>query len=231
MALKIKRISLFLLTLILPLSLFSYEISFSKKFSKSVTPDLLSTHINIIVEDESENFINNHIEIFNKYIKNNNDVSKYDGSFTLSPKYKYFKNTQEFMGYVGNLKYIIKSKDASALNKFINDLIEIENKYNKDNIKINISNVSWTTSTKLYDDSLDFLRINAMTWIEKYASSLKNVLSKDCLIKSIDIDKTSKKFTKIVSMETYSSKRVSNIAPNNSTKEIKIDATFLLECK
>ncbi|KAB7887710.1 SIMPL domain-containing protein [Poseidonibacter ostreae] len=231
MKLKVKTLALFLLALLLPMSLFSYEISFSKKFSKSVTPDLLSTYISISVEDKSEKFINKHIEIFNKYIKNNDDVNKYDGSFTLSPKYKYFKNTQEFIGYVGNLRYIIKSKNASSLNKFINDLIEMESKYNRQNIKINISNVSWTTSTKLYDNSLDALRINAMTWIEKYSASLKNILLKDCEVKSIDIDKTSKKFTKNINMETYSSKRVSNIAPDNSTKEIKIDAVFLLECK
>ena len=149
------------------MSLLSYEISFSKKFSKSVTPDLLSTHVSISIEDKSEELINKNIETFNEYIKNNNDINKYDGSFTLSPKYKYFKNTQEFIGYVGNLKYIIKSKNARNLNKFINDLIKMENKYDKDNVKINISNVSWTTSTKLYDNSLDTLRIKAMTWIEK----------------------------------------------------------------
>lgn len=231
MKLKVKTLSLFLLALLLPMSLFSYEISFSKKFSKSVTPDLLSTHISIQVEDKSEQFINKYIEIFNKYIKNNDGVDKYNGSFTLSPKYKYFKNSQEFIGYVGNLRYVIKSKNATNLNKFINDLIQMENKYSKQNVKINISNVSWITSTELYDNSLDSLRINAMTWIEKYSASLKNVLSKDCIVKSIDIDKTSKKFTKIINMETYSSKRVSDIVPDNSSKEINIDAIFLLECK
>jgi len=222
---------LFLIALLLPISLFSYEISFNKKFSKSVTPDLLSTHVNIAIENESEKFINNNIEIFNDYIKSNNSIRRYDGSFTLSPKYKYFKNSQKFIGYVGNLKYIIKSENASDLNKFINDLIKLENKYRKNDIVIKISNVSWTTSSKLYDDSLDFLRIEAMSWIEKYSISLKNSLSKKCIIKSIDIDKTSKRFTKIVNMEAYSSNRVSNIAPDNSTKEIKIEVAFLLECK
>jgi predicted secreted protein len=219
------------MALLLPSSLFSYEVSFNKKFTKSVTPDLLSTHINVIIENESEKFINNHIEKFNEYIKNNTLIEHNHGSYTLSPKYNYFKNTQKFIGYVGNLKYTIKSKNAKNLNEFINDLIEIENKFRKVNVKLRISNVSWITSTKLYDKSLDDLRINAMTWIETYASSLQNVLSKNCVVKSININKSNNQFLRASSVESYSSKRISNVAPVNSNQEIRIEPNFIMECK
>lgn len=228
---KVKFFLPFFMALLLPISLFSYEVSFNKKFIKLVTPDLLTTYINISIENESEKFINNHIEEFNKYIKDNNSVEKNHGSFTLSPKYKYFKNTQEFIGYVGNLKYTIKSKNAKNLNEFINDLIDIETKFRRANIKLRISNVSWTTSTKLYDKSVDSLRIEAMTWIETYAQTLKSILSKECIVKNININKSSNQFLRASNMESFSSKRVSNVAPVNSSQEIKIESNFVLECK
>jgi len=230
--LKVKILFTFTLvvSLLLPSSLFSYEVSFNKKFTKLVTPDLLTTHINITIENESEKFINKHIEKFNEYIKKNNLVEKNHGNFTLSPKYNYFKNTQKFIGYVGNLKYTIKSKNANNLNEFINDLIDIENNL-KVNVKLRISNVSWVTSSKLYDNSLDTLRIEAMTWIETYADSLKSVLSKDCIVKSININKSNNQFLRDRTMESYSSKRVSNIAPVNSSQEIRIEPNFIMECK
>lgn len=222
---------LFLIALLVPISLFSYEVSFTKKFTKLVTPDLLTTYVNVSIENDSEEFINKHIEKFNEYIKNNSLIEKTHGNFTLSPKYNYFKNTQKFIGYVGNLKYTIKAKNASNLNKFIDDLIELENKFDRANVKLRISNVSWITSSELYDNSVDSLRIDAMTWIERYASSLKNILSKDCIVKSININKSNNQFLRATQMESFSSKRVSNVAPVNSNQEIKIEPNFLLECK
>ncbi|MBU3014314.1 SIMPL domain-containing protein [Poseidonibacter lekithochrous] len=228
---KFRIIFTFLLALLLPMSLFSYEISFNKKFSKLVSPDLLTTYVNISIENDSERFINENIEKYNDYIKGNNLIEKTHGNFTLSPKYNYFKNTQKFIGYVGSLKYTIKAKNASNLNRFINDLIELEKKLDKNNVKLRISNVSWIISEKLYDNSLDTLRIDAMTWIERYSKSLKNVLSKNCTVKSININKSNNQLIRASQMESLSSKRISNVAPVNSNQEISIEPNFLLECK
>tara|TARA_B100001063_G_scaffold136446_1_gene127584 strand:+ start:965 stop:1606 length:642 start_codon:yes stop_codon:yes gene_type:complete len=213
------------------MSLFSYEISFNKKFSKLVAPDLLTTYVNVSIENDSEKFINENIEKYNDYIKENDLIEKTHGNFTLSPKYNYFKNTQKFVGYVGSLKYTIKASNASNLNKFINELIELEKKLDKNNVKLRISNVSWIISSKLYDNSMDTLRIDAMTWIEKYSKSLKNVLSKDCIVKKIDIDKSDNQAVRFSQIKLSSSKRVSNVAPVNANQEIKIEPNFLLECK
>jgi len=70
-----------------------------------------------------------------------------------------------------------------------------------------------------------------MTWIETYADSLKSVLSKDCIVKSININKSNNQFLRDRTMESYSSKRVSNIAPVNSSQEIRIEPNFIMECK
>lgn len=222
---------LFLLALLLPSISFSYEISFNKKFSKLVAPDLLSTYVNIKIENKSENFINKHIEKFNNYIKNNKTVEKKDGKFTISPKYKYFKNTQKFIGYVGTLRYVIKSENAKDINKFINNLINLEDNLNGNDVKLEISNVSWITSYELYENSIDDLRLTAIKWIDSYAQSMKKILSKNCVVTKITINNSNHQFLRSVNKETYSSRKVSDIAPVNSSQEIKIEPNFVLECK
>lgn len=222
---------IFLIALLLPISLLSYEISFNKKFIKSVAPDVLSTNVNISIDNESEKFISTHIEKFNKYIKSNETIQKNHGNITISPKYKYFKNTQKFIGYHGNLNYTVKSKTANALNAFIDDLIALESKYDRDNVKLRVSNLSWAISNKLFDDSLDILRIDAIKWIDSYSSSLKNLLSKDCSVKSININQSNPQFLRASSMQNSSSKRISNVAPISTNQEIKIEPNFILECK
>lgn len=222
---------IFLIALLLPISLLSYEISFNKKFIKSVAPDVLSTNVNISIDNESEKFISTHIEKFNKYIKSNETIQKNHGNITISPKYKYFKNTQKFIGYHGNLNYTVKSKTANALNAFIDDLIVLESKYDRDNVKLRVSNLSWAISNKLFDDSLDILRIDAIKWIDSYSSSLKNLLSKDCSVKSININQSNPQFLRASSIQNSSSKRISNVAPISTNQEIKIEPNFILECK
>ena len=222
---------IFLIALLFPISLLSYEISFNKKFIKSVAPDVLSTNVNISIDNESEKFISTHIEKFNKYIKSNETIQKNHGNITISPKYKYFKNTQKFIGYHGNLNYTVKSKTANALNAFIDDLIVLESKYDRDNVKLRVSNLSWAISNKLFDDSLDILRIDAIKWIDSYSSSLKNLLSKDCSVKSININQSNPQFLRASSMQNSSSKRISNVAPISTNQEIKIEPNFILECK
>ena len=121
---------LFIPLLLIPILGFSYEVNFNKSFSKIVNPDLLTTNISISVEKKDESKINSEIERFNDFFKKTNDVSLKNGSFTLSPKYKYHDNKQEFLGYIGNLRYIIESKNAKDLNDFIDKLISI-----KDSVK------------------------------------------------------------------------------------------------
>ena len=229
-----KKSILFIIMMLLPFSLFSYELSFNKKFSTSVNPDLLTTFVNIKIEDEKESFINEHIEEFNIYIKNNKTVSKNNGNFTLSPKYKYYKSTQEFLGYVGVLRYEIESKNANDLNKFMNDLLNLKDKLDKNSITLRLSSVSWKTSANLYENSVDKLRLDAMVWIEKYAASMKNLLSKDCQVKKINMNNVTGghpiAYARADNMIS-STKRVSNVAPINTNSNISINPNFILDCK
>jgi len=224
------KILLTILMALVPSALFSYEVSFDKKFTKIVTPDLLTTFVTVKVEDDDETFINNKIEIFNEYIKSNKTITKKDGTYTLSPKYRYYKDKQEFTGYVGNLRYQIKTDDAKRINKFFDQLIVLKQKADSRKVKLNISNVNWIVSPALYNENIDKLRLEAIVWINSYATTLSQSLNRTCEVKNINISNLSNNFLRASSMSAYSDK-ASHVAPIRSKKDITINPRFVLECK
>ena len=215
----------------MPLQLFAYEISFNKKFSSVVTPDVLKTFISVNVEDDDENFINRNIDRFNDFIKDSDSVIKKNGSYILNPKYRYYKNKQEFMGYVGTLRYEIQSNDAKKINEFIDELIALKKRVDTRKVKVNISNLSWKISERLYEKSVDLLRIEVITWASTYSKNLSAKLLKTCEIKNININNVSRNnFFRSEAMP-MSAKAVSDLAPVNSDKTISLNPNFVMECK
>jgi uncharacterized protein YggE len=220
--------------LLLPILSFSYEINFNKSFSKVVNPDLLNTYINISVEKKDESKVNVEIEKFNNFMKNNKSITLKNGSFTLSPKYKYYENKQEFIGYVGSLRYTAESTEAKKLNGFMDELISIKDSTKSEDVKLNISNVSWKISDELQNKSYDELRLESITWLESYAKNLSAKLSKYCEIKTINVNESQNGNIMYARAEmAYSSKAkvAADVAPINSEQNININPSFTLECK
>ena len=220
--------------LLLPILSFSYEINFNKSFSKVVNPDLLNTYININVEKKDESKVNIEIEKFNDFMKNNKSITLKNGSFTLSPKYKYYENKQEFVGYVGSLRYTAESTDAKKLNSFMDELISIKDSTKSEDVKLNISNVSWKISDELQNKSYDELRLESITWLESYSKTLSTKLSKSCEIKTINVNESQNGNIMYARAEmSYSSKAkiATDVAPINSEQNININPNFTLECK
>ena len=226
--------SIFIAALLLPILGFSYELNFNKSFTKVVNPDLLTTNITISVEKKDENKVNSEIEKFNDFLKKTSDVTLKNGSFTLSPKYKYHDNKQEFLGYVGNLRYTAESKNAKDLNVFMDKLISIKDNIKSDEVKLNISNVSWKTSDALENKNFDELRLEAINWIDSYAKTLSSQVSKYCEVSKINIFETNTgNLTYARAEMAYSgmSKMAADIAPMSSEQNITINPNFILECK
>lgn len=225
---------LLLTSLLLPILLFSYELDFNKSFSKVVNPDLLTTNINVIVEKIDEDKVNSEIEKFNDFIKTNNEVKIKNGSYTLSPKYKYHNNKQEFVGYVGSLRYTAESKNAKKINSFMDELISIKNRIKSDDIKLDISNVSWNISEELQNKSFDDLRFESIVWIENYSVELSTKLSKRCELKRININDShgiNPMYARNEMAFSSMSKSVADVAPVSSEQNIIINPNFLLECR
>ena len=224
----------FIVALLLPILGFSYEVNFNKSFSKVVNPDLLTTNITINVEKKDETKVNNEIEKFNDFLKKTNDVSLKNGSFTLSPKYKYHDNKQEFLGYIGSLRYTAESKNAKDLNTFMDKLISIKDNIKSDDVKLNISNVSWSISDELQNKSLDALRLESIHWIDSYAKSLSNQVSKYCEISKINIFESNNGnivYARAEMAYMGMSKVATDMSPVSSEQNISINPNFVLECK
>lgn len=225
---------LFIIGLLLPIFGFSYEVNFNKSFSKVVNPDLLTTNITINIEKKDENKVNSEIEKFNDFFKKTNDVSLKNGSFTLSPKYKYHDNKQEFLGYIGSLRYSAESKNAKDLNTFMDKLISIKESIKSEDVKLNISNVSWNISDDLQNKSFDALRLESINWVESYAKSLSSQVSKYCEVSKINISESNNGNVVYSRAEmAYSGmlKMAADVAPISSEQNITINPNFVLECK
>lgn len=215
------------------LNLSAYEINFNKNFSKSVTPDLLTTYINVIVEKKSERDVNLEIEKFNNYIKDNDLVKFKDGRYTLSPRYNYVNNKQKFLGYSGNLHYKVETKNAKNINEFVSELINIKERINSDDVKLNISNINWEIGEELYNKSLDDLRFEVVSWVNSYAVDLSSKLGKFCEVSKININSVNRGnvyYARDAVLAT-SMKASAEIAPSNADENININPNFVLECK
>ena len=224
----------FTAALLLPVLGFSYELNFNKSFTKVVNPDLLTTNITISVEKKDENKVNSEIEKFNDFLKKISDVTLKNGSFTLSPKYKYHDNKQEFIGYVGNLRYTAESKNAKDLNVFMDKLISIKENIKSEEVKLNIANISWKISDNLQNKSFDELRLEAINWIDDYAKTLSSQVSKYCEVSKINIFETNTGNVVYARSEMASlgmSKMAADVTPISSEQNITINPNFVLECK
>lgn len=223
-------------TLLLNTFLFSYELNFNKSFLKNVNSDILVTNINIEVEKQDEKAVNNEIEKFNNFLKNTKNITIENTYYSLSPKYEYIDNKSIFKGYIGNTRLSVKSKDASKINSFINDLVVLKESINSKDLKLSISNLSWEISNKLQTKVIDELRFETLIWIETYAKELSSKISKKCEVKNVNIqEEYSHNMPKTRLMSVAMSDSVNSspndIAPLNNEQSIKINTNFILDCK
>ena len=215
-----------IISTLVPLSLFSYELNFSKKFSQVVNPDILTTRISANIQNKDERFISDNLESINDHVKESKDIKYKHGSFNLTPRYSYKNNKRKFIGYAGHLSYIITSKNANSMNEFISELIEVKEKLEVNSLKLNINNTTWKVSDELQQKSLDNLRLKAIKWISSYA----NKLDRSCTIKKINIGSRNSHYPSPMNSSVLRSMSV-NVAPSKSIQSIYINPNFTLECK
>ena len=217
----------YLLLVILPVYLFSFEVNFNKKFTKSLTQDTLTTYLSIVVRDDNEKLINKALKKFNKKIKSLDEVDKHNWSLTIRPEYRTSNNVPKITGYVGELRYKVNSNKATKINKFINEMIKL--KENR-NTNVVISNLRWTIKESSFNIANDLLRLEAINWGTTYASNLSKDLNLKCSVKNISIHNSN--FRPLARM-SYSTEVSDNkiAVPQSNKEEISISPSFVLECK
>lgn len=223
---------LLITTLLLPILGFSYELNFSKSFSKVLNSDLLSTSVNISIENKDEKVVNSQIEKYNKFIKENKTVSIKNSNYNLSPQYEYVKDKRNLKGYVGDSRFTVQSKDAQKINTFLNEIVSLKANDKASDLKLDISNLAWEISEELQNQSYDDLRLESLIWIETYAKELSSKIAKKCEVKNVNILDSNEHFqakTRMVSMAMDSIN--SDITPLNSEQNTSINTNFILDCK
>lgn len=223
-------------TLLLGVCAFSYEINFNKSFSKNVNADSLVSNINISVEKDNEKSVNSEIEKFNDFLKKTKDVEIKNANYNLSPKYVYEKNKSIFKGYLGESRFTIKSKDASKINDFLTNLSDLKDSINSKDIELRVSNLSWEVSPILRDSTLNDLRLESIIWVEDYAKSLNDKVSKKCEVKQINISENfayprAMVMSSAPALDSVKSFVSKEVAPISSEESITINTNFVLDCK
>lgn len=218
------------LLFLIPIFAFSFEVEFSKNFSQELPHDTLSTFLTVTIIDDSETIVGERLEVFNKKIKSYNKVEKKIGVYNIRPKYKYYNSTPKIVGYVGELRYKVNSNQARFMNGFISELTKL--KKNRDTT-VSVNNLSWTVKEDTYNITLDLLRLEAITWGQRYSKNLSSDIGKECEIKKININ-TTNQIMNARKKAIYSSASISNKSipvPESNQEKIKINPTYILECK
>lgn len=213
---------------ILPSVLSAYELEFNKSFNKNIQNDKVHTNISITVDSKEIDFINEKVEFFQDFIKENNSVTKKNGNYSLVPNYSYQNNKQNFIGYKGTLYYGIETSKYENLNQFMTEIIDIKNNMNTNKVILSISNVEWIVSKELYERNIDTMRIEALSWIKNYIKTL----SDSCMIKNVSIHKgngySPERYSRNVMMKSSST---INISPIQTKRSIVLNTNYKLECK
>ncbi len=224
-----------MITILGLLSINAYEINFSKSFTTKVSPDILSTRVYIDVDKKDEIKVTKVLDKFSKFFKEIKKVKLKDGSYTISPRYKYKKNEAIFMGYNGSLRYKVEAKNTNDINNFISSLISLKKDKNLDDVKLEVSNVNWEVSENLYKTSKEDLRMKTILWVNSYVKKLSKKLDTKCKIKVIDVNLQGRNINYYRNTKrAYSSKMASlqsDITPLRSDENININSNFSLECK
>lgn len=219
------------ITLLLPLSLYSFEVDFNKKFTKELMADTLSTNISIRIESDKEQDISTRLNRFNEEIKDFDDVDKKLGSFTIRPSYKYSStHTPKIIGYIGELRYTINSDNAKSIDEFITSLNKLKKQRDT---SISVANLSWKVKDSTYNVALDILRLEAISWGQVYAQNLSNDIKKRCSLKNITINgyQNPRPFRTQMEVESMSMSKSTVPVPQNNRQNIIVTPNYKMECK
>ena len=217
---------------LLATSLFSYEIKFSKEFSKSIKQDLLVANVSIQVKQEDEVSVNGSISKFAEYITNfNGDIEKNNSKYSVYPRYIYSNGEAILKSYNGNLEYQFKSKDEETLNEFLKQIMLLKDGKQE---SVVIRNMGWQIDEKELNSIFDELRIDAILWIKDYQMTLSKKVGTSCKVKDINFHTNYSRYTPRVEMQSLAKVGASFATMpklEQSNKDVNYNVNYVLECR
>lgn len=216
-----------ILSTALSMSLFSMTLDFSKSFYIEIKPDTLQANISIKVIEKSEIDVTHTLGKYSTFINKTDNIEKKGGNYTVYPKYSYENNRRYKNGYIGNMNYMVSSKDADKLNSFLEKLYSQKS---KESVNISTSSLSWIMSEKQKENKTDALRLDAMLWGNSYAKTLSDSLSKKCTLTQLSFSKNNDYYPTPMMREMSMDKSAAP-TPTQDMQKITVNPTFKLECK
>jgi len=225
-------LKLLFVTLIMLSSLGAYSIQFDKSFEIAIKPDTITTHINISIKKQSEKEVLEKLALFSTFIDSCKGVEKKGGNYSVYPDYRYENNHRYKNGYQGTMGYQVSAKKPEDLNIFIASLHDKKKDFDVD---ISLSSVSWQLSPEQKEGKLDKLRLDAILWVNSYATTLSSQIKSTCKVSNISINPPSFFYPQAMMeqpiMESKSMANDNAPTPQQDTQKITINPHFELECK
>ena len=219
-----------ILSIGIALSLLSYEIEMSQSFTKEISPNELGVSVSIFAKDKELKSVLNKLTDYSDFIKSfkSQSVVVKGGNFNTYPNYIYQNNKRIKVGYRGEVRFQIESKDSNKLNNFISQL-SAKNSLN--DVDMSISSMSWRVTKKDKQQTKEKLRIEAIYWGKKYAKQLSNTLGEVCSVKKINFGNVNDSIPPIVYARTGKNSETSIPTPVKRKQIYNINANFVFECK
>lgn len=215
-------------SLFLPMFLFSYEISFTKSFSKDLIPDVLSGNFSISIDEDEEKKVIERLKVFDVEIKSYNKVEKKLGRFNVRPVYQHSSHTPYIKGYKGTLSYQVNTNDALFMGEFVTRITALKD--NRDT-SLSLSNLSWTVKADTFNVTMDILRLEAITWAENHVKVLSMDLNKKCSIKKINFNEYIRPTLGMSRLSSVNNESTKVIVPEISEERITLNANFVMDCQ
>lgn len=204
----------------------AFEIHKNSEFIKEVEPTKMSTSIIATVEDPNKLKIQ---RIFQKAIeRSESEEICTNGSYRISPRYKYNNRKRIFLGYRGDITFKCDFKDSKKLDNVINKLDKIT--VEKDKLKLIMNPISWIVEKNKIKQVNKELELEALNYAKSYKNFLSSVYEVSCKIKEVSLNSLSR-FPYPVPLNSMMRKSKSQTTqPIKSNHTLRYSASYKFEC-
>lgn len=204
----------------------AFEVHKSKEFYKEIEPTKMGTSIvlNMIDKDKL---------IIQKAFKEAIDISNKaqictNGSYRISPKYRYKDQDRVFVGYQGNLTFKCEFQDTIVFDKINSKLDEITIK--KDALKLTINPIQWVIHKKVIEQTNEELELQALHFAKSYTKFLASVYAQQCKIKEVSLNQITRPIYQRSNYKSMAESASITTEPIKSNQTIKYSASYKFEC-
>ena len=205
------------------------EINMSKKFEESVQPNVLSAVIHIETKKKSERETSEILGKYNSVFSDNKNLIEEASGLSILPDYKYIKNERKFLGYIGNLRYTISSKNSKQVRDFLGSLLS---KKTEEGVSIFLTSLKWVTSKPSLEKINEKLILNSIKWSQVYGKNMSDETGKSCVVSKININPNRQVVSRGSSFGMMESgvKSFKAPIPESSKESIQLNVGYVFKC-